>query len=130
MGTAKSRELDLEGSRWPARQSLSIDTVWIFVTFVVLVLAVTLLFVQRYSESRVVRHVYNEAEASLFMQYARASFCSKEALQDWNCGEICEAAPVEPSSVRFLNPGTNFNVQGYVAALREESSTFEAGTRC
>mmetsp|Transcript_18545 Transcript_18545/g.58103 ORF Transcript_18545/g.58103 Transcript_18545/m.58103 type:complete len:329 (+) Transcript_18545:11-997(+) len=60
---------------------------------------------------------YNEREALTYVNYARAAFCTSEAITRWDCGEACEGAPVVNGSVRFFGPGENWQVQGYVARL-------------
>lgn len=60
---------------------------------------------------------YVEREAKLYLQYARAAFCSEEHIKRWDCGPICKAAPTRRGGVRFLGPGKQWQVQGFVAAL-------------
>eukprot|EP00930_Biecheleria_cincta_P057662 TRINITY_DN43561_c0_g1_i1.p1 TRINITY_DN43561_c0_g1~~TRINITY_DN43561_c0_g1_i1.p1 ORF type:complete len:330 (-),score=53.63 TRINITY_DN43561_c0_g1_i1:68-1033(-) len=61
---------------------------------------------------------YDEHEARLYLQYARASFCTKDHILEWNCGSMCEAAPIAaPGLVRFLGPGSRYGVQGLVAVM-------------
>lgn len=60
---------------------------------------------------------YNETIAAKYIQYARATVCTKEELESWDCGEMCEATPASPPDVVFLGPGRRFEMQGYVAAL-------------
>jgi len=65
---------------------------------------------------------YNESDARLFGQYARASFCTRVAIEEWACGGPCSAAPILPGTARFLGPGQMFGVQGYVARLPASTS--------
>jgi len=63
---------------------------------------------------------YNEDEAKMYLQAARASFCDKGPIERWNCGEMCDAVPVEKGSVRFIGPGKKSKVQAFVARLLTE----------
>lgn len=67
---------------------------------------------------------YNEPEAKLFLEYARATFCEGSRIAAWDCGESCLAAPVLPGQVRYIPPGGTWAVQGLVAAI----PGFAAGT--
>lgn len=60
---------------------------------------------------------YDEPEARTYMQYARASFCSRQHVSAWNCGDACSEAAVKSGSVRFFGPSITWKMQGYVAEL-------------
>lgn len=60
---------------------------------------------------------YNQTEASLYLHYARASFCEECALTRWDCGESCEEAPTVPGTLRNLGPGAKSHVRGYIAEV-------------
>lgn len=57
---------------------------------------------------------YIEDEARLYMQYARASFCTKQSLERWDCGDMCDDTAVLPGSVHFFDDYAT-QMQGYVA---------------
>lgn len=70
---------------------------------------------------------YDEKEALLYLQYARASFCAPSILKQWTCGSICTQASVVPGSVRVVTADATVDVgdinvafsdaQAYVAQL-------------
>lgn len=60
---------------------------------------------------------YDEAEALRFLQYGRAAFCTPRHLEQWDCGDICDAVAVRPGSVRVAGPSQRHKVQGFVAEL-------------
>lgn len=63
---------------------------------------------------------YKEIDAIRFVQYARAAFCHSSAIESWNCGEICNVAPIHNGTkARYFGPGPKSKVQGYVAVLPE-----------
>lgn len=61
---------------------------------------------------------YDESEAIRFVQYVRVAYCSKRAVESWSCGDMCEDTVAMPGQVRFLGPGENWRVQGYVARIQ------------
>jgi len=60
---------------------------------------------------------YNESDAFRFLQYARAAFCSKFAIETWSCGDMCDDTVTMPGWVRHFGPGETCRVQGYVAKV-------------
>jgi len=75
---------------------------------------------------------YDESDAKLYVEYARAAFCDQSSLENWNCGDICDNVPIEAGSVYFLGPGSKYEVQGYVAALPSavDNSSATVSRRC
>lgn len=59
---------------------------------------------------------YNEDEAKIYMQYARASFCTRQSLGNWDCGDMCDDTSVVRGSIRFFEDEAT-TVQGYVARM-------------
>ena len=65
---------------------------------------------------------YDEEEALQHVFYAKAAFCTEQAIKSWSCGEMCERAPiVGKDKVRYIPEGERFRVQGYVAQVPTES---------
>jgi len=61
---------------------------------------------------------FDESQALYYMEYARAAFCDGPAITDWNCGEMCKAAPTVKDSIKFIEPSNDmYAVQGYVAEV-------------
>lgn len=60
---------------------------------------------------------FNETEAFLYLHYAMATFCDREATEMWSCGTACDEAPVVEHSVRVFGPGAWSGVLGYVAEI-------------
>eukprot|EP00746_Dinoflagellata_sp_MGD_P009121 gnl/MRDRNA2_/MRDRNA2_118430_c0_seq1.p1 gnl/MRDRNA2_/MRDRNA2_118430_c0~~gnl/MRDRNA2_/MRDRNA2_118430_c0_seq1.p1 ORF type:complete len:318 (+),score=33.16 gnl/MRDRNA2_/MRDRNA2_118430_c0_seq1:172-1125(+) len=60
---------------------------------------------------------YDQSEARLHAQYARVSFCTQAAVENWTCGDMCEDTVVVPGSVRFLGKTKVWELQGYAARL-------------
>lgn len=57
---------------------------------------------------------YDERSALTYAEYARVSFCIKDVIEDWECGDMCELSPT-PAERVFIEPGPRYGVQGYVA---------------
>eukprot|EP00928_Gymnodinium_smaydae_P051743 TRINITY_DN35363_c0_g1_i1.p1 TRINITY_DN35363_c0_g1~~TRINITY_DN35363_c0_g1_i1.p1 ORF type:complete len:313 (+),score=29.81 TRINITY_DN35363_c0_g1_i1:49-987(+) len=68
---------------------------------------------------------YDPVQSLLHLQFARASFCTQDRIKHWDCGEICEAAPVLPGLVRNIGPGDRFDVRGFVARMHPSSGAAE-----
>jgi len=62
---------------------------------------------------------YDEREALKYVRYAQAAFCNQRAIESWTCGSICEGASTLARRVKFIQPGPQSGVQGYVAAISE-----------
>lgn len=61
---------------------------------------------------------YSEKDALSYVQYARAAFCSADAIKAWSCGSICDAVALrDGTKAHYFGPGSGWAVQGYVAAL-------------
>jgi len=73
--------------------------------------------------------LFDEAQALHYMQYARAAFCDESAIQEWDCGEMCDEAPTVKGSVLFIAPSQDmYAVQGYVAEV--PAGEGHTGTQC
>merc|ERR1712232_38475 len=73
---------------------------------------------------------YNETEANVFAEYARATFCDTQSQVQWNCGESCQTAPVVPNSVRPIGPGLIHGAVAYVAQIPTKKDAIGEAPRC
>lgn len=58
---------------------------------------------------------YDHEKALDYLQFARVSYCDPKNIQEWTCGEQCDATTIRPGSVKVIGPSPETQMLAYVA---------------